>query len=76
MAVFLGKQSLDLVEMLQREEEMLAAVHAANEEVSILEPLYHIIGTGCHDWGITSCASVAKFRSSLGKCHWDLLLVD
>lgn len=48
---------------------MLVVVYVVNEEVSILELLYYIIGIGCYDWGIISCVSVVKFRSSLGKCY-------
>lgn len=54
--------------MLQREEEMLAAVKAANEEVSIMEPLHHIISIGYLDWGIVDYVCLAMF-SSLGNDH-------
>lgn len=36
-------QSLDLVEMLQREEEMLAAVQAAKEEVTSCDLIVYLI---------------------------------
>jgi len=44
--VVFRKQSLDLVQMMQWEEEMLASMKAANEEVSILVPLNQIFGIG------------------------------
>lgn len=67
-AVF-EQQSLDLVEMLKREEVMLAAVQAANEEVCITKHLQHDVGTSFLNWEILGCVSVAYFSTCLWKCH-------